>query len=467
MAKSIYSYHVADYVFENHILKNKELSNTELRNEYDKILDYLLIEIKVHVTNIINHHTIGFISYKRPVLIDGDLGFQDIVGGRFIVDRKMDKEFEIANITLGNEISLLYLSYFTFNQFVDYWYEITGEIIREKIDIEKENEALKTIRENKLPANLLPTVRQLTDTIDVITRYNEPVVFPLDVLTDTGGNPYGIPDLKGRYTLVTLGASWNPSFQKITSDLQELYERHGDADFSFLIIFLNETPESIELFIKLRDLTVPVAFDIENKLRNDYSPHIPTTYFVDPAGNILIRIENAQDWVNENTLRFFRNNMTVPRGAQLPGRAAHDKERPGPNTERDTRRRSTVEHGHGGAVPVAWGGIRKVSDDNRSPLAPISVEVTQDGSGNYQFKLGLGVITNWLGDIAKPIIERRDDPSGTFRNEEIANSPVKDWLDKAIKDYGPLSTWDSQIHNEGKGNIKTLCGKPVGKAGCY
>jgi RHS repeat-associated protein len=97
--------------------------------------------------------------------------------------------------------------------------------------------------------------------------------------------------------------------------------------------------------------------------------------------------------------------------------------------------------------------IRKVSDSNDSRLPPIKITVRQDKNGKYSFHLGFGQLTNLLGDAGKKI-KKRDDPSGTFYNDQIANSPVESWLKVAKEEYGDPSTWDSQVRRERGCNTK-------------
>jgi hypothetical protein len=85
--------------------------------------------------------------------------------------------------------------------------------------------------------------------------------------------------------------------------------------------------------------------------------------------------------------------------------------------------------------------IRKVSDSNDSPLPPVSITVLQNDTGNYSFSSGLSSLINWLGDQKKKQ-EGSSDLSGTFYDNEIAGSTVKDWLAQAKREFGDPSTWD-------------------------
>jgi glutathione peroxidase-family protein len=284
------------------------LSISELRDEYNKILDFLTEEIKIHLTNIINHHTKHFQSYLEPVLIDGILTFKSIYGGHFVEDFRDKKIVEIANIDLSNEMNALTVSYFTFNQFIDRWDRATGEVLRERIDIQEKLKAINLLAENDIPNNLI-TIRRFADTIAEITRFNEEHPFLFHDLTNIDGGVFDLSFLHGKYVLVNFTTSWYPGFPREQYNLQRLYDDYGNDDFTILVIFLGEEPETVKSFVISNNYTFQVAINQNNSLRVIYSSHVPTSYLIDKYGNIVLKINNEKDWMDNNVLRMLMNNI--------------------------------------------------------------------------------------------------------------------------------------------------------------
>jgi thiol-disulfide isomerase/thioredoxin len=306
----IYSIHINDYIFERYIVTNEHLSRSELRNEYEKILDYLAEEIKIHLTNIINYHNKYFYSFKAPALINGTLAFRTIGGGHFVEDISEKRIIEIANIDLSNEINALAVAYFTVNQFIDQWNLIAGETLKERIDIQERFRALNEIREESIQANLI-TINRTTDTIIEVTRYNEKQPFLLRDLTNVNGDDFDLSLLKDKYVLINFITDWHPAFPREQHSLQKLYNTYGSENFEILVIFLDEKPETVKSLVEYYGYTFQTATNQDGSLRNNFSTYIPTSYLIDQDGNIILKIVNEKNWMDCNVLRMLMNNIPL------------------------------------------------------------------------------------------------------------------------------------------------------------
>ena len=139
-----------------------------------------------------------------------------------------------------------------------------------------------------------------------ITLYDEKTQLPLDALVTLDGSPYYSETLRGKYVLVNLWATWCPFCRAEKASVDRLYKMLKSETLTILTVSLGEEPETVRQYMDENQYGFPVAVDIENRLREAYSPRVPTSYGLDPEGNIVFRVNGGKEWDSEQALRVLR-----------------------------------------------------------------------------------------------------------------------------------------------------------------
>lgn len=115
-------------------------------------------------------------------------------------------------------------------------------------------------------------------------------------LVDQYGETHSLSDYKGKIVFLNFWATWCPPCKAELPYIQELYEEYQtmeDADVVFLGVvfpgYRNEQDmEGVTKFLSEKGYTFPVLMDTEASLMQPYYiTAYPTTYMIDPDGNVL------------------------------------------------------------------------------------------------------------------------------------------------------------------------------------
>jgi thiol-disulfide isomerase/thioredoxin len=142
-----------------------------------------------------------------------------------------------------------------------------------------------------------------------MTLYTEKEQIPLDRLLTLDGEQYSGEELRGKYTLVTFWATWCPYCRGEMPSKQRLYDNYTRENFTVLLVNVGEDTETIANFMSKNFFDIPVVRDANNELKATYANGIPTSYILDPEGNIIARINGSKEWDSEQALKTL-NNLT-------------------------------------------------------------------------------------------------------------------------------------------------------------
>jgi len=109
---------------------------------------------------------------------------------------------------------------------------------------------------------------------------------------DSSANEVKLSQMEGRPVVVNFWASWCPPCKNELPYFEKAYKKYGD-DISFMMVNMTdgqqETLEKAKAHIEQNRYTFPVYFDTEYSAATAYRVEsLPTTYFVDADGNIVI-----------------------------------------------------------------------------------------------------------------------------------------------------------------------------------
>lgn len=151
-----------------------------------------------------------------------------------------------------------------------------------------------------VPEDSTATTRVDTNNDSSVSEENtidsETMVATEFTLVDQYGEIHSLSDYKGKIVFLNFWATWCPPCKAELPYIQELYEEYQameDADVVFLGVvfpsYRNEQDvEGVTEFLSEKGYTFPVLMDTEASLMQSYYiTAYPTTYMIDPDGNVL------------------------------------------------------------------------------------------------------------------------------------------------------------------------------------
>ena len=114
-------------------------------------------------------------------------------------------------------------------------------------------------------------------------------------------------EIKNKVILVNFWATWCPPCIAELPSMQKLYRDYKDQ-----IVFLfvtNENKETINTFLKKKNMYIPVYNPLNNRPKLFENRTIPITFLIDKQGYIIIKKKGAADW-NSKKIRKLLDNLT-------------------------------------------------------------------------------------------------------------------------------------------------------------
>ena len=111
---------------------------------------------------------------------------------------------------------------------------------------------------------------------------------PEFTLPDLNGKNISLADYKGKVVILDFWATWCPPCIKGIPDFVELYEQYKDKGFAMIGISLDQAGiDVVKNFARKYKINYPIVMN-DGSLDKAYGgiSSIPTTFVIDPAGNI-------------------------------------------------------------------------------------------------------------------------------------------------------------------------------------
>jgi peroxiredoxin len=121
------------------------------------------------------------------------------------------------------------------------------------------------------------------------------------------GEEISLDQYKGKYLLVNFWATWCGPCKMEMPSLEALYQRFKTEKFDILAISNDMFGETVvEPYIKANNLSFTILLDKQLKVSYQFGVvSLPTTFLIDPQGNIIGARQGAENWVEPETLLYF------------------------------------------------------------------------------------------------------------------------------------------------------------------
>ena len=128
-------------------------------------------------------------------------------------------------------------------------------------------------------------------------------------LTSLKGEEVSLFQQRGNYVLVNFWATWCGPCKVEMPSLEALHQRFKSKKFSLLAISNDMFgARVVEPFIKAHKLSFTVLLDQQLQASNKFGViSLPTTFMIDPEGNIIGELRGAEDWASPDNILYFEN----------------------------------------------------------------------------------------------------------------------------------------------------------------
>lgn len=128
-------------------------------------------------------------------------------------------------------------------------------------------------------------------------------------LIDIDGNRTSLKNYEGKTIFLNFWATWCAPCIAEMPNIQKLYEQlQDDPDIVFVMLSLDEDPETARAFMERKEFTMPVYFLLGRKPGVYDSSVVPTTYVISPEGNIVMEKRGMAKY-NTTSFRSFLTSL--------------------------------------------------------------------------------------------------------------------------------------------------------------
>jgi thiol-disulfide isomerase/thioredoxin len=121
-----------------------------------------------------------------------------------------------------------------------------------------------------------------------------------------------INDFKGHYTLVNFFASWCPPCKAELPLFEQAYQKFSPYGFRILAVSMDDNQNALMNFLKDKHFTFDVAIHSPGLGSKFNVTGLPTSYLIDPNGNIIKVIYGEYTTINQDLSNIYFN-LNEPR----------------------------------------------------------------------------------------------------------------------------------------------------------
>ena len=139
-------------------------------------------------------------------------------------------------------------------------------------------------------------------------------------LPDMQGDKHQLEEFRGKFVLVNFWAmSCNVCKSEMTT-LQSAYELIDSDELAIVSIHAGNSYDGVEEVLALNKVSYTVLFDTALQLGEWGIPILPTTFVVDPKGNIRYRAVGTRVWNSPFMIDFLQSllDSDAPKAASKP-----------------------------------------------------------------------------------------------------------------------------------------------------
>jgi len=144
-----------------------------------------------------------------------------------------------------------------------------------------------------------------------MVAFEPPFPAPNIALKDLDGVDQRVGEGQERkFILLNFWATWCPPCVREMPSLQTLQDLMDPAIFQVLALSTDRPAEAMKVrrFVKKLELSYTIVHDLENTASEAYgATELPSTYLIDPDGNIVSAAKGERVWHNDIAIAYFKD----------------------------------------------------------------------------------------------------------------------------------------------------------------
>lgn len=154
-----------------------------------------------------------------------------------------------------------------------------------------------------LLAALLPLLGAGALAEQPLTPLSPPVAAPEFELEQYEGDPMRLTDHRGVPVIVSFWATWCPPCREELPSMNRAWRKIREQGVMMLAVNVAEDDETIFAFLAEYPIEFPVLMDTDGKTVGSWPVKgLPTTFVLDPDGNMVYRAIGGRDWDDDELL---------------------------------------------------------------------------------------------------------------------------------------------------------------------
>jgi len=126
-------------------------------------------------------------------------------------------------------------------------------------------------------------------------------------LNDLDGEPYDLTTTNGHWRFVHFWASWCGPCRKEMPSIERMIATLGDNELEIVLVNTSETEDDVFTFLGIVAPDLVPLMDSDGKVTEMWQPRgLPSTYLVDPDGNIQYQALGGREWEKPEYLEFLQ-----------------------------------------------------------------------------------------------------------------------------------------------------------------
>ena len=143
--------------------------------------------------------------------------------------------------------------------------------------------------------------------MDPVADEPEAQAFTLDSID---GVSISLDDYKGKFVLLNFWATWCAPCRKEMPALDRLHNKLNNGNFEVVGIHVGPSLSGVQRFLEQVPVEFTILIDQNMELSNWGVLGLPTTFLVNPEGQLVYRAVGEREWDSAKIVRFLRKIMS-------------------------------------------------------------------------------------------------------------------------------------------------------------